>query len=114
VWLAGDAAHLHHPAGNQSMNVGLREGHELAGILADVLRRGAPLETLERFGYQRAVEWRRLFELDGGLAPGAGADPWLAGHAGRLLPALPASGADLEALVGRLGFASPSSPPPAE
>lgn len=111
VWLAGDAAHLHHPVGAQSMNVGLREGQELAGILADVLRRGAPLESLERSGYRRAVEWRRLFELDGGLAPGAGADPWLAGHAGRVLSALPASGADLEALIGRLGFAPPSPLP---
>lgn len=106
VWLAGDAAHLHHPAGAQSMNVGLREGHELAGVLAEVLRRSGPLEALERFGQRRALEWRRLFELDGGLAPSAGADPWLGGHAARLLSALPASGPDLDALLGRLGFSA--------
>jgi 2-polyprenyl-6-methoxyphenol hydroxylase-like FAD-dependent oxidoreductase len=104
IWLAGDAAHLHHPAGAQSMNVGLQEGAELAGIIAGMLHGDAPEEGLERFGYRRALEWRRLFELDGGLEPGAAADPWLAGHAGRLLSTIPASGPDLDELVGRLGF----------
>jgi len=106
VWLAGDAAHLHHPAGNQSMNVGLREGCELAAILAGVLRRGEPLDRLERFDAERAVEWRRLFQLGGGLTPAASADPWLAGHASRLLSSIPVSGSDLDALVERLGFES--------
>jgi len=104
IWLAGDAGHLHHPAGAQSMNVGLSEGAELAGIIAGVLHGAEPAETLELFGYRRAVEWRRLLELDGGLEPSAEADPWLATHARRLLATIPASGPDLDALVGRLGF----------
>lgn len=109
IWLAGDAAHLHHPAGAQSMNVGLHEGVELAGILAGILHGDAPEEDLERFGNRRLVEWRRLFELDGGLQPGADADPWLAAHAGRLLPTIPASGGDLDELVDRLGFSAAST-----
>lgn len=105
AWLAGDAAHIHHPVGGQSMNVGLREGHELAAIVTEVVRGGASPDRLEAYGRARRAEWSRLYELAGSPQPQAGADRWLAGRAaGRLQPCLPASGAGLDRLLDRLGF----------
>jgi 2-polyprenyl-6-methoxyphenol hydroxylase-like FAD-dependent oxidoreductase len=37
VFLAGDAAHVHSPAGGQGMNLGLQDAVLLGGLLADVL-----------------------------------------------------------------------------
>ncbi len=37
IFLAGDAAHVHSPAGGQGMNTGIQDAVALAGILADVL-----------------------------------------------------------------------------
>lgn len=104
VWLAGDAAHLTYPVGAQSMNIGLREGAELAGLLASILEGDEPLDRLDLYGGERLVEWRRLIALDESLRSTSAADPWLAGHAERLPACLPASGADLDRLLARLGF----------
>lgn len=104
IWLAGDAAHLTYPIGAQSMNVGMREGAELAGLLAAILGGEEPLDRLDLYGGERLVEWRRLLALDGSLRPTAAADPWLASRAARLPPCLPAAGVDLDRLLARLGF----------
>lgn len=47
VVLAGDAAHVHSPAGGQGMNLGLRDAEALSRALADTLAGGsaAPLDT---------------------------------------------------------------------
>ena len=37
VLLAGDAAHVHSPAGGQGMNIGIQDAITLAGVLTDVL-----------------------------------------------------------------------------
>lgn len=42
VFLAGDAAHVHSPAGGQGMNTGIQDALVLAGLLADVLGGAAP------------------------------------------------------------------------
>jgi 2-polyprenyl-6-methoxyphenol hydroxylase-like FAD-dependent oxidoreductase len=42
--LAGDAAHVHSPAGGQGMNLGIQDGVALADVLVDVLGGGS--ETL--------------------------------------------------------------------
>lgn len=50
VFLAGDAAHIHSPAGGQGMNTGIQDAHNLAWKLALVHRgdaRGALLDTYE-------------------------------------------------------------------
>ncbi len=50
VFLAGDAAHVHSPAGGQGMNTGIQDATALAALLADVVssRRGeAILDTYE-------------------------------------------------------------------
>ena len=49
--LAGDAAHVHSPAGGQGMNTGIQDAVDLGYTLAGVLRGGQPESSLD--GYQR-------------------------------------------------------------
>ena len=46
MFIAGDAAHVHSPAGGQGMNTGIQDAIALAGRLAGVLRDGADASTL--------------------------------------------------------------------
>lgn len=104
VWLAGDAGHLTGPAGVQSMNVGLREGWDLAQRIADILQKQTPVATLEQYGAERIKEWRQLLGLEGGLRSGPRTDPWIAARRQRLPPCIPASGADYARLAAQLGL----------
>ncbi|SEP88664.1 FAD-dependent oxidoreductase [Streptomyces radiopugnans] len=45
ILLAGDAAHVHSPAGGQGMNIGIQDACALGRALADVLTRGADPDT---------------------------------------------------------------------
>jgi len=104
VWLAGDAAHLTGPAGMQSMNSGLAEGHALAGRIARIRGGQAGLEELEAYGRERLADWGFLLGLRGGLRPKATASEFVARNAARLLPCLPATPADLPPLAAQLGL----------
>jgi len=104
AWLAGDAAHLASPVGVQSMNVGLREGHDLARRLIEILRRGAEPDLLASYTAERTAEWRRLLGLERPATAAAGAADWVRRHAERIPPTVPASGADLELLLGQIGL----------
>lgn len=53
VFLAGDAAHAHSPAGGQGMNTGLQDAFNLAWKLAMVLRGEAPEALLATYGAER-------------------------------------------------------------
>ena len=48
VFLAGDAAHVHSPAGGQGMNTGIQDAVYLSRLLADVIE-GADPATLDRY-----------------------------------------------------------------
>jgi 2-polyprenyl-6-methoxyphenol hydroxylase-like FAD-dependent oxidoreductase len=52
-FLAGDAAHIHSPAGAQGMNTGIQDGYNLAWKLAMVLRDEAKPELLETYNQER-------------------------------------------------------------
>lgn len=52
VFLAGDAAHIHSPAGGQGMNTGIQDAHNLAWKLAAVVN-GAPLGLLDSYDAER-------------------------------------------------------------
>jgi 2-polyprenyl-6-methoxyphenol hydroxylase-like FAD-dependent oxidoreductase len=106
IWLAGDAAHMTWPAGMQSMNLGLREAHELAEKIPYVLEGSDPEGVLLlAYGRERRAEWEALLGLRGELRPEAGTDPWITANAARILPCLPASGIALRLLLRQLQLA---------
>ena len=111
VWLAGDAAHLANPVGMHSMNVGLREAHELAGCAAQILKEGASADVLHRYNTNRQSEWRQLLGLDGQATAAAQADGWVRTHADRILQCIPASGDTLRQLAEQIGLNLPADAP---
>lgn len=60
VFLAGDAAHVHSPAGGQGMNYGLQDAHNLAWRLAAVVRGDGPSSLLAEYGRERSEAVRRV------------------------------------------------------
>ncbi|MEQ1503768.1 MAG: FAD-dependent monooxygenase [Myxococcota bacterium] len=52
VLLAGDAAHIHSPAGGQGMNLGIQDAHNLGWKLA-LVARGAPDSLLDSYHAER-------------------------------------------------------------
>ncbi len=91
VWLAGDAAHLAGPVGMQSMNVGIREGSNLASAIADVRKGGKGAKFLEAYGVDRQREWRSLHGMDVALVGRETTAPLLRDNLDQLLGCLPAS-----------------------
>jgi 2-polyprenyl-6-methoxyphenol hydroxylase-like FAD-dependent oxidoreductase len=53
IFLAGDAAHVHSPAGGQGMNTGIQDAVALAARLAGVLRGGADESILDQYEDER-------------------------------------------------------------
>jgi 2-polyprenyl-6-methoxyphenol hydroxylase-like FAD-dependent oxidoreductase len=54
VLLAGDAVHIHSPAGGQGMNTGIMDAHNLAWKLALVVSGRSPEGLLDTYGAERA------------------------------------------------------------
>ncbi|HEU0252078.1 MAG TPA: FAD-dependent monooxygenase [Pyrinomonadaceae bacterium] len=61
-FLAGDAAHIHSPAGAQGMNTGIQDGYNLAWKLALVLRGEAGPRILDTYNEERVDNAERLLE----------------------------------------------------
>ena len=55
VFLAGDAAHIHSPAGGQGMNTGMQDAFNLAWKLAMVTRGTAPAGLLDSYSIERSA-----------------------------------------------------------
>ncbi|WP_455568329.1 FAD-dependent monooxygenase [Streptomyces omiyaensis] len=53
VFLAGDAAHVHSPAGGQGLDTGVQDAYNLGWKLAQVLLRGAPASLLDSYEAER-------------------------------------------------------------
>ena len=53
IFLAGDSAHIHSPAGGQGMNTGLQDAYNLAWKLAMVLKHGASEMLLDTYNEER-------------------------------------------------------------
>jgi hypothetical protein len=62
VLLAGDAAHIHSPAGGQGMNTGIQDSYNLAWKLALVLQGRAPESLVDSYGAEREPVGRKLLE----------------------------------------------------
>jgi 2-polyprenyl-6-methoxyphenol hydroxylase-like FAD-dependent oxidoreductase len=104
VWLLGDAAHQTGPVGIQSMNVGLREAHQLATIVARASREGHSASAFADYEAARMTEWRKLLGLEPFVVARQGCDPWLSERLPKIIPCLPASGTSFSILASRLGF----------
>lgn len=64
--LAGDAAHVHSPAGGQGMNLGITDAVALAGALTEVLR-GGPDAALDAYSAAQRQRAERVLKLTGRL-----------------------------------------------
>jgi 2-polyprenyl-6-methoxyphenol hydroxylase-like FAD-dependent oxidoreductase len=64
--LAGDAAHVHSPAGGQGMNLGIADAVALARALAEVLS-GAPDSALDAYSAAQRRRAQRVLKLTGRL-----------------------------------------------
>ncbi|MDT0465531.1 FAD-dependent monooxygenase [Streptomyces gibsoniae] len=67
VLLAGDAAHVHSPAGGQGLNTGLQDAANLSWKLAAVLRGHAGPELLDTYQSERHPVGRAVLRSSGGL-----------------------------------------------
>jgi len=60
--LAGDAAHVHSPAGGQGMNLGIRDAVSLAGALAFTCRTGTE-DALHAYGEMQRQEAMHVIRM---------------------------------------------------
>ncbi|MDQ8708178.1 FAD-dependent monooxygenase [Streptomyces sp. LHD-70] len=67
VFLAGDAAHTHSPAGGQGMNTGLQDAANLSWKLAAVLRGHAPEALLDSYQGERHPVGRAVLRSSGAI-----------------------------------------------
>jgi len=61
--LAGDAAHVHSPAGGQGMNIGVQDAIDLGATLTQVLRAGEPTTSLDGYTRRRRPVAQRIVTL---------------------------------------------------
>ncbi len=104
TWLVGDSTHVTGPAGIQSMNLGLSEAGELAGLAAGVVRGKTSPDALKDYGSRHRESWLDLLGRRRVSATDAAPD-WARQAADRLVPLIPASGTDLEKLLAQVGLA---------
>ncbi|KAF9305183.1 hypothetical protein BGZ74_011111 [Mortierella antarctica] len=70
IFLAGDSAHVHSPAGGQGMNTGLLDAYNLAWKLALVLNKLAPPRLLQSYQEERMPMADRAIALSSMLLAG--------------------------------------------
>jgi 2-polyprenyl-6-methoxyphenol hydroxylase-like FAD-dependent oxidoreductase len=76
-FLAGDAAHIHTPAGGQGMNTGIQDAYNLAWKLALVLKGSAGQRLLETYNDERLPNARRLLQTTDRMFSLAAGSDWL-------------------------------------
>ncbi|MFB6439009.1 FAD-dependent oxidoreductase [Streptomyces sp. NPDC056411] len=114
VFLAGDAAHVHSPAGGQGMNTGLQDAANLSWKLAAVLHGQAPTSLLDSYQAERHPVGAAVLRSSGAIlriallhsAPGRAARALAAQLINRLGPV---SRRAIRTLSG-LGIAYPAGP----
>jgi hypothetical protein len=67
VFLAGDAAHVHSPAGGQGMNTGLQDAANLGWKLASTVRGWAPAGLLDTYEHERYPVGRLVLRSSGAI-----------------------------------------------
>ena len=71
VFIAGDAAHAHSPAGGQGMNTGLVDAYTLGCLLSDVVLGHAAEASLDRYETLRRPAAAKVLALAGRLTEAA-------------------------------------------
>jgi len=72
IFLAGDAAHIHSPAGAQGMNTGIQDAMNLGWKLALVLQGRAPESLLDTYGEDRLPVMRSILSITEGMTNALG------------------------------------------
>ena len=91
VFLAGDAAHVHSPAGGQGMNLGIQDADCLANTLAAVLS-GANETTLNSYQDTRRPIAEKVIKMSSRMLKGANLkNPILVGIRNKVLPLITAN-----------------------
>ena len=62
IFLVGDAAHIHSPAGGQGMNTGMQDAYNLAWKLALVIKQKANLSLLDSYQIERYPVVKKVVE----------------------------------------------------
>lgn len=76
-FLAGDAAHIHTPAGGQGMNTGIQDAYNLAWKMALVLKGSASQRLLDTYNEERLPNARRLLQTTDRMFNLAAGTDWL-------------------------------------
>ncbi|KAK8116502.1 FAD binding domain-containing protein [Apiospora kogelbergensis] len=77
LFLAGDAAHIHSPAGGQGMNTGIQDSVNLGWKLAHVVRGEKPDGFLDSYNDERRPVGQRLLQSSDRLFSLVASDSWL-------------------------------------
>jgi len=75
-FVAGDAAHIHTPAGAQGMNTGIQDAYNLAWKLAEVIKHGSTSELLETYNDERLPNAKRLLNTTDLFFDFAASEEW--------------------------------------
>lgn len=78
-FVAGDAAHIHTPAGGQGMNTGIQDAYNLAWKMAYALRGEADERILDTYNEERLPNAERLTETTDRMFDLAAGTDWLFG-----------------------------------
>ncbi|HVF10704.1 MAG TPA: FAD-dependent monooxygenase [Abditibacteriaceae bacterium] len=76
-FLAGDAAHIHTPAGGQGMNTGIQDAYNLAWKLAFVIKGKAGAHILDTYNQERLENAKRLLDTTDRMFNIAAGTDWL-------------------------------------
>ncbi|MFI6319523.1 FAD-dependent monooxygenase [Nonomuraea sp. NPDC050556] len=113
VFLAGDAAHCHSPAGGMGMNTGLQDAANLSWKLVSVLR-GAPDELLDTYQAERHPIGKEVVRLSGTIIRLAMIQSpvlrWVRGLVGGLVSRIPAVQKQMLGRMSGVGFTYPGHP----
>ncbi|GLY07914.1 FAD-dependent monooxygenase [Actinoplanes sp. NBRC 101535] len=114
VFLAGDAAHVHSPAGGQGMNTGLQDAANLSWKLAAAIRGWAPGGLLDSYQNERSPVGKMVLRSSGLLVRMAmlrGAPTrWARNTAGSALLTLPAVARRAAGTISGIGIGYPGAP----
>ena len=76
-FVAGDAAHIHSPAGAQGMNTGIQDAYNLAWKLAFVVKGAADESLLDTYNEERLANAKRLLDTTDRMFELAAGSSWL-------------------------------------